>query len=76
MPDTAVEESLFSIIHCYHQYAAREGDVETLTLGELKALLLDNVPHFMETLVCRLGVSGWAGHLYRVCYGVGSECQM
>ncbi|KAF7460635.1 Hypothetical predicted protein [Marmota monax] len=52
MPDTPVEESLFQIIHCYHQYAAREGDVETLTLEELRALLTDNVPRFMETLVC------------------------
>lgn len=52
MPDTPVEESLFQIIHCYHQYAAREGDVETLSLEELKALLTDNVPRFMETLVC------------------------
>ncbi|EHB09075.1 Protein S100-A15A [Heterocephalus glaber] len=50
MPDTPVEESLFNIIHCYHQYAAREGDVETLSLEELKALLMDNVPRFMETL--------------------------
>lgn len=52
MPNTLVEESLFSIIHCYHQYAARGGDVETLSLEELKALLMDNVPHFMDTLVC------------------------
>ncbi|XP_040854209.1 protein S100-A15A [Ochotona curzoniae] len=50
MPDTPVEESLFQIIHCYHQYAAREGDVETLSLEELKALLMDNVPRFMEAL--------------------------
>nr|XP_060499167.1 protein S100-A15A isoform X2 [Panthera onca] len=50
MTGTPVEESLFQIIHCYHQYAAREGDVETLSLEELKALLMDNVPHFMESL--------------------------
>ncbi|XP_077011765.1 protein S100-A15A-like [Tamandua tetradactyla] len=50
MTDTPVEASLFRIIHCYHQYAAREGDVETLTLEELRALLLDNVPCFMEHL--------------------------
>ncbi|XP_068850301.1 protein S100-A15A [Capricornis sumatraensis] len=50
MTDTPVEESLFQIIHCYHEYAAREGDVETLSLEELKALLTDNVPRFMETL--------------------------
>ncbi|XP_055978762.1 protein S100-A15A [Sorex fumeus] len=48
--DTPVEESLFQIIHCYHHYAAREGDVETLSLDELKALLLDNVPRFMDSL--------------------------
>lgn len=54
MPDTPVEESLFQIIHCYHQYAAREGDVETLSLEELKALLMDNVPRFMEALVRRV----------------------
>ncbi|XP_022346637.1 protein S100-A15A-like [Lutra lutra] len=47
---TPMEESLFQIIACYHQYAAREGDVETLSLEELKALLMDNVPHFMESL--------------------------
>lgn len=51
MTDTPVEESLFQIIHSFHQYAAREGDVETLSLEELKALLMDNVPRFMETLV-------------------------
>ncbi|KAK1329051.1 hypothetical protein QTO34_011223 [Cnephaeus nilssonii] len=50
MTDTPVEESLFRIIHSYHQYAAREGDVETLSLEELKALLMDNVPRFMESL--------------------------
>ncbi|XP_033703999.1 protein S100-A15A-like [Tursiops truncatus] len=50
MTDTPVEESLFQIIHCYHQYAAREGDLETLSLEELKALLMDNVPRFVETL--------------------------
>ncbi|XP_012646627.1 protein S100-A15A [Microcebus murinus] len=50
MTDTPVEESLFQIIHCYHQYAAREGDVETLSLEEFKALLMDNVPRFMESL--------------------------
>ncbi|XP_044942870.1 protein S100-A15A [Mustela putorius furo] len=47
---TPMEGSLFQIIACYHQYAAREGDVETLSLEELKALLMDNVPHFMESL--------------------------
>uniref|UniRef100_G3UIG4 EF-hand domain-containing protein n=2 Tax=Loxodonta africana TaxID=9785 RepID=G3UIG4_LOXAF len=47
---TPVEESLFQIIHCYHQYAAREGDKETLSLEELRALLMDNLPHFMESL--------------------------
>ncbi|XP_061261884.1 protein S100-A15A isoform X1 [Bos javanicus] len=51
MTDTPVEESLFQIIHCYHEYAAREGDAETLSLEELKALLTDNVPRFMETLL-------------------------
>eukprot|EP00069_Balaena_mysticetus_P016160 bmy_09669T0 len=50
MTDMPVEESLFQIIHCYHQYVAREGDLETLSLEELKALLVDNVPRFMETL--------------------------
>ncbi|XP_057604054.1 protein S100-A15A isoform X2 [Hippopotamus amphibius kiboko] len=50
MTDTPVEESLFQIIHCYHQYAARDGDMETLSLEELKALLMDNVPRFMESL--------------------------
>ncbi|KAM9243316.1 LOW QUALITY PROTEIN: protein S100-A15A-like [Dugong dugon] len=50
MTDTPVEESLFQIIHCYHQYAAREGDVETLSLEELRTLLMDNVPRFMESL--------------------------
>ncbi|KAF3822873.1 hypothetical protein GH733_010309, partial [Mirounga leonina] len=44
MTHTPVEESLFQIIYCYHEYAAREGDVETLSLEELKALLMDNVP--------------------------------
>ena len=52
MTDTPVEESLFQIIHCYHQYAAREGDLETLSLEELKALLVDNVPRFVGTMVC------------------------
>lgn len=51
MTDTPVEESLFQLIHCYHQYAAREGDVETLSLEELKALLMDTAPRFMERLV-------------------------
>ncbi|KAK1329011.1 hypothetical protein QTO34_011182 [Cnephaeus nilssonii] len=50
MTATPIEESLFRIIHSYHQYAAREGDVETLSLEELKALLMDNVPRFMESL--------------------------
>ncbi|KAI5164687.1 hypothetical protein MUG91_G45n212 [Manis pentadactyla] len=50
MTYTPVEESLFQIIHCYHQYAAREGDAETLSLEELKALLTDTVPRFMEGL--------------------------
>lgn len=59
MTDTPAEESLFQIIHCYHQYAAREGDVETLSLEELKALLMDNVPRFMESLV--RGVCGQVG---------------
>ncbi|XP_074205182.1 protein S100-A15A-like [Camelus bactrianus] len=48
--DTPVEGPLFQIIHCYHQHAAREGDMEALLLEELKALLMDNVPHFMESL--------------------------
>ncbi|XP_039074905.1 protein S100-A15A-like isoform X1 [Hyaena hyaena] len=52
MTGTPVEESLFQIIRCYHQYAAREGDVETLSLEELKALLMDSVPCFVESLVC------------------------
>lgn len=56
MPDTPVEDSLFQIIHCFHHYAAREGDKETLSLEELKALLLDSVPRFMDTLVCSLGL--------------------
>ncbi|XP_021537549.1 protein S100-A15A-like [Neomonachus schauinslandi] len=59
MTHTPVEESLFQIIYCYHEYAAREGDVETLSLEELKALLMDNVPCFMESLVC--GVWGSVG---------------
>ncbi|XP_021105087.1 protein S100-A7, partial [Heterocephalus glaber] len=46
----AVEESLFNTIHCCHQYAAREGDVGTLFLEELKALLMDSVPRCVETL--------------------------
>ena len=71
MTGTPVEESLFQIIHCYHQYAAREGDVETLSLEELKALLMDNAPRFMESLVC--GVWGQVGMKYRVGCGVGSE---
>ncbi|KAL4699106.1 hypothetical protein H8959_011763 [Pygathrix nigripes] len=50
MTDTPVEESLFQIIHCFHQYAARQGDVETLSLQELQALLMDNVPRFMDSL--------------------------
>ncbi|XP_023069553.1 protein S100-A15A isoform X2 [Piliocolobus tephrosceles] len=50
MTDTPVEESLFQIIHCFHQYAARQGDVETLSLQELQALLVDNVPRFMDSL--------------------------
>ncbi|XP_025284719.1 protein S100-A15A-like isoform X1 [Canis lupus dingo] len=50
MTHKPMEESLFQIVHCYHQYAAREGDVETLSLEELKALLMDNVPCFMESL--------------------------
>ncbi|XP_006895993.1 PREDICTED: protein S100-A15A-like [Elephantulus edwardii] len=62
--DTPVEESLFQIIHCFHHYAAREGDVETLSLEELRALLLDNVPRFMESLVRGVWVAvgeEWAG---------------
>lgn len=59
MPDTPVEDSLFQIIHCFHHYAAREGDVETLSLEELKSLLLDSVPRFMDTLVGR--VWAWSG---------------
>lgn len=59
MPDTPVEDSLFQIIHCFHHYAAREGDKETLSLEELKALLLDSVPRFMDTLVC--WVWCWSG---------------
>ncbi|KAB1260201.1 Protein S100-A15A [Camelus dromedarius] len=51
--DTPVEGPLFQIIHCYHQQAAREGDMEALLLEELKALLMDNVPHFMESLATR-----------------------
>ena len=54
MPDTPGEDSLFQIIHCFHHYAAREGDVETLSLEELKALLLESVPRFMDTLVCQV----------------------
>lgn len=57
--DTPVEESLFQIIHCYHQYAAREGDVETLCPEELTAFLVDNMPRFMESLV--RGVWGGVG---------------
>uniref|UniRef100_H0XK75 EF-hand domain-containing protein n=1 Tax=Otolemur garnettii TaxID=30611 RepID=H0XK75_OTOGA len=48
MMDMKVQESLFQIIHCYHQYAAREGDMKTLSLEELKALLMDNVPGFTQ----------------------------
>lgn len=60
MRDTAVEESLFQIIHSYHQYAAREGDVETLSLEELKALLMDNVPRFMGAWAWgQVGMKGW-----------------
>ncbi|XP_060057520.1 protein S100-A15A-like isoform X2 [Erinaceus europaeus] len=49
-PDTPVEVSLLRIIHCFHQYAAREGDVETLSLQELHALLSENLPRFMDGL--------------------------
>ena len=70
MTDTPVEESLFQIIHCYHEYAAREGDVETLSLEELKALLMDNVPRFMETLVRG---AGWGYINYGVACGAGSD---
>ena len=52
MPDTPVEDSLFQIVHSFHHYSAREGDVETLSQEELKALLLESVPRFMDTLVC------------------------
>jgi len=70
MTDTPVEESLFQIIHCYHEYAAREGDAETLSLEELKALLMDNVPRFMETLVRGAG----CGYIkYGVACGAGSD---
>lgn len=51
MTNTPVEESLLQIIRSFHQYAARGGDVETLTLEQLKALLMDSVPRFMESLV-------------------------
>lgn len=66
-----MEGSLFQIIACYHQYAAREGDVETLSLEELKALLMDNVPHFMESLVG--GVWGQVGMKCRVGGEAGSS---
>lgn len=77
MPDTPVEDSLFQIIHCFHHYAAREGDVETLSLEELKALLLESVPRFMDTLVCQ--VWGWNGRwerpeVPRLCCLWGWEC--
>lgn len=63
-----MEESLFQLIRCYHLYAAREGDTETLSLEELKALLTDNVPRFMESLVSGgVGVGAEAGA------GVGLE---
>uniref|UniRef100_F6SN37 Protein S100-A8 n=1 Tax=Equus caballus TaxID=9796 RepID=F6SN37_HORSE len=62
MTDTPAEESLFQIIHCYHQYAAREGDVETLSLEELKALLMDNVPRFMESLTYGTGARRAEAH--------------
>lgn len=71
MTYTPVEESLFQIIHSYHQYAAREGDAETLSLEELKALLTDTVPHFMEGLV--RGVWGQVGTKARLGCGEGSE---
>lgn len=68
MTDTPVEESLVQLVRCYHQYAAREGDVETLSLQELKALLEDNVPRFLDSLVSRSGSGagdgrsrGWTG---------------
>lgn len=50
MTDTPVEESLVQLVRCYHRYAAREGDVETLSLQELKALLEDNVPRFLDSM--------------------------
>ncbi|XP_038624198.1 protein S100-A15A-like [Tachyglossus aculeatus] len=50
MEDTPLEESMFHIIRCYHHYAAREGDVETLTLQELTDLLTDNTPQFFTNL--------------------------
>ncbi|ELK02852.1 protein S100-A15A [Pteropus alecto] len=50
MTDTPVEESLVQLVRCYHRYAAREGDVETLSLQELKALLEDNTPRFLGSL--------------------------
>lgn len=58
MTDTPVEESLVQLVRCYHQYAAREGDVETLSLQELKALLEDNVPRFLDSLVSESGLRG------------------
>lgn len=58
MTDTPVEESLIQLVRCYHQYAAREGDVETLSLQELKALLEDNVPRFLDSLVSGSGLRG------------------
>ncbi|XP_053438448.1 protein S100-A15A-like [Nycticebus coucang] len=57
MMDTKVEESLFQIIHCCHQYAAREGDMKILSLEGLKALLMDNVP-------CFTWGSGWKEPYY------------
>lgn len=74
MTDTPVEESLFQIIHSFHQYAAREGDVETLSLEELKALLRDNVPRFMESLVRGAWgqVGGVEGGLWGLKQGFGT----
>lgn len=58
MTDTPLEESLVRLVRCYHQYAAREGDVETLSLQELKALLEDNAPRFLGSLVSWSGLRG------------------
>ncbi|XP_047420078.1 protein S100-B isoform X2 [Sciurus carolinensis] len=45
-----LEKAMVTLIDVFHQYSGREGDKHRLHKSELKQLLKDQLPHFLEEI--------------------------